>query len=521
MSDGNLYLALISRYPRLGWDTNVPLSPEIALRFNLPINVDLVDTDPELNGYVALLRLDTDTTQPVSFGSWNAAERTLLIHPTTPLSPGALYQITLRKGIQTAQGRSMLQDETWSFQTSAAALGQVALRSPGDSTAWTEPPGLVWDGVWIPSGSVTYQVQVDSNFLFGDNPLWETGIAVASSGGVQSANIGATLAGNSTYFWRVRARTPAVTGNWSEVRAFWVGTTAQASPDATLLFSPDAAFRLLTLEPDGIATNQAAWPTIRLEFTQTLSGSSVNDGTVQIYETTVDDRADTPPQQRTGNTYTLDGSTLTILPAGEIGRNKRYHFKLTTGIRSASGAFLSEPVEFEIVGRYFPIYGGVRVVESRLGNLIEGIDEDEILFHLWRSSLHVNEILLTRDHRIRARATRGDLENYQAPGGTTEGMMQYAELGAAIELLERRYFDLTNIAGQRGALATFEYEVNPKLLDQIQNRLKDLRGQLATAAAIWLEEVVVPRTTGKSTRWVDSYLNPTAQDWSYVKRRRF
>jgi hypothetical protein len=521
MSDGNRYLSIIRRYPRLGWDQNVSITPDITLRFNLPINVDLVDTDPELNQYVVFVDLGTDQTQPVSFKEWNAAERTLIINPTTQLSPGALYQITVRKGLQTAQGRSMLQDETWTFQTSAAALGKVTLFAPGDSTAWGLLPTLTWYGVWFASGSVSYDVEVDSNFLFGDNPLWETTITTTTTGGVQSASIGTTLAAESTYFWRVRARTTAVTGDWSDARAFWVGTIAQASPDTVSLFSPAAVFRLDRFTPDDRATNLPTWPTIRIEFTQPLSGASVNDGTIQIFEKTVDGRADILPRQLVGNTYTLEDNTLTIVPAGDILKNHRYEFTLTTGLRSASGAFLLEPIEFTLIGRYLPIYGGVEVVKNRMGNLISDIDEDEILFHLWRSSLHVNEMLITRVHRIRARATRSDLENYQPPGGTTEGMMQFTELSAAIELLEHRYFDLANVAGQGGALATFEFSLNPDILVQIQDRIRDLRGQRNVAAAAWLQEVVVPRTTGKSIRWINDKIYPFAQDWSYKRRHRF
>lgn len=521
MSDSTLYLALISRYPRLGWDQNVSVTPEIKLRFNLPINTALVDTDIELNKRVLFVRMDTDTTQPVSYVSWSAAERTLTITPTDPLAPGALYQITVRKGLQTAQGRSMLQDETWSFQTSAAALGQVSLLAPGDSSAWTTLPTLTWTGVWIVSGSVTYDVQVDDNFQFGDNPLWETAVTVATSGGIQTANIGTSLAGETTYFWRVRARTTSVSGNWSETRAFWVGTVTQASPDTISLFSPDVTFRMLEAVPEDRPTNQASWPLIQVQFSQPLSGASVNDGTVQIYEYTVDERPDTLPVQITANTYTLDGTTLTIVPAGAIKKNHRYHFTLTTGIRSASGDFLSEPINLEVIGQYQPIYGGAETVRQHLGNLIADVDTDDILYQLWRGSLHVNEILATRIHRIRSQATIVDLQNYQVPGGTTWGMMRYAELSAAIDLLDRRYYDLSSLAGQRGALATFEFEFDPRLLEQLQKRVEYLRGLRTIEEAAWFQEIVVPRTTGKSVRWRPSPIYPYAQDWSYRRRHSF
>jgi hypothetical protein len=522
--DTTQLLSLVNMSPRAGVDTNISTLPQFVLQFNIPVNANLVNTAQGLNQYVVLVQLGVQPVVPVQVtsGTVDTLGRTLSFYPTQALVAGATYQITIRRGLQTAQGRGMENDRTWTFAPTlvSSAVGAVTLLTPGDATAYTVPPTLYWDALTSPSGILNYELQLDDDFLFGPPPLYSTVLSV-SGGIVLSSNIGVSLNDRTEYFWRVRAYTTSATGDWSGTRSFFLGDAVQASPDTAQLYDPSPFFRLTDFTPDNGATNLTAHPSIVATFSQAVLVSSVTTDTVQLFYGPVDGRTDIPTVQDTSASYTIVGNQILIGPSVTLQTNQRYTIVLNDGISSASGTVLNELFTSYYTSYYKPLYGGVIGVRSRLGGFVNTVSDDEILFFLWRASLHVNELLATRVFRVRDRISFDELVNYDPPF-KTYGQYQYSEIYAAVHILESFYFDLLNDAGKRVALSVFEYEVQVTILNEIRQRIKDMRQEMHVFGARFLRELVLPRV-GMKSQFHNPVReqNPLARDWSFHPRRRF
>lgn len=520
--DTTQLLSLVNASPRAGVDTNIPALPTFTLIFNIPINVNLVNTAQGLNQYIFLVQIGTQPVVPVQLtsGSVDALSRTLTFQPATALVPGATYQVTVRKGLQTAQGRSMEQDRIWTFVVSNAAIGQVQLLAPGDQTGNPVPPTLYWDALTSPSGLITYRVEVDDDFLFGPPAMWTTDITV-SGAVVLSTAIGIALSDRTEYFWRVRGYTATVTGDWSSTRSFFLGDSISSSPDTIQLYDPAPFFRLIDFVPENGTTNLTAHPIIVATFSQPLSGLSIDSNSVQVFYGPVDGRADIPTVQDFNAVYTAVYDRLLISPSVAINTNQRWTIVLNPTIESASGNLLHETLTYYYTSYYRPLYGGIIGVRSRLGGFVNTVSDDEILFFLWRASMHVNELLATRVFRVRDRISFDEVVAYEPPFKTW-GQYQYAELHAAVHILESYYWDLVNGAGRRVALSTFEYEVQVSILNELRERLHEMRKELDAFGARFLRELCLPRVGMKSQFFNPvREQNPLARDWSFHPRRSF
>jgi hypothetical protein len=516
-------LVLLNMEPRQGITQNVTNLPTFTLRFNVPLNENLVNTAAGLNSFIILTRMDTDESVAVTSGTIDNTRRVLTFQPAEALAAGVQYQVTLRKQLQTAQGRSMENDRIWTFTVSAAGVSKVTLREPGDATAYSTAPTLSWDGVYIPSGTVTYRVQLNDTFQFGlgTNLVWTTTVTTALSGGVQSTAIGTALTARAEYFWRVRAETASATGDWSDTRSFFLGDSLHVSPDTLQVYEPEDFFRLSDLLPLDGSTNLSSFPTIRATFTRAVSGLSITSGSFQFFKGPVDGRTDVATTQLTDGVFTILDNVVDYVPPGTITRNSRYTIKLTTDIQSASGDHLGQDITIYFTGPYTPVYGGILGTRTELGGFIDEISDDEVLFHMWRGSLHVNHLLATRVYRVRDNITLDELVDY-VPPFTHWGMSRYVELYAAIALLEGYYYDLVSEAGRRTALAVFEHEVSVQLLAELREKIKDLKKELEELGARFLRELVLPRVGIKSQYWYpDPNYNPNARDWSYDPRPDF
>lgn len=515
-------LTLINASPRQGVDLNISTLPTFVLEFNQPVNANLVNTAQGLNQFIILLRRDQDggTSVPVTSGSVDPLGRTLTFQPAVSLTPGASYQITVRKELRSATGRGMQNDRTWTFTVDASFLPQIQLLSPGDLLGFPTPPTLTWLGV-AASGNITYRVEVDESFLFGPPAMWSSAQTVGTSGGYLSANIGISLAQRTEFFWHVRAETASATGDWSETRSFFLGDAIHPSPDTQQLYDPAPFFRLTNFMPENGTTNQTSHPTILATFSQPIDPSTVTLATVQFFYGPVDGRTEIPVVQDLNAVYNVGGGQILIAPSVVVQPNQRYTVVLQPQIGSLSGNILNETFDYYYTSFYKPLYGGIIGVRSRLGGFVNTISDDEILFFLWRASMHVNELLATRVFRVRDRVSYDELVAYDPPFKTF-GQYQYAELYAAVHILESFYFDILGDAGRRVALSTFEYEVQVTILNEVRERIKEMRKEMFWWGGRYLRETTLPRVGMKSQFWNPiREQNPLARDWSFHPRRRF
>lgn len=518
--DQGLYLEVIRKEPQVGWNLNVGTLPDIKITFNIGIHSSILE-DRFLNQYVLLIRLDTKEAVPVTFKSWDPLHKVLIFNPSEPLVADVIYQVTLRKEFPSTENRHMIGDINWAFRVDAAPIGRVSLIDPADATAYVISPTLSWSGVGGPASGTTiyYLVQVHDNWQFGPPPLWQTSFSSATSGGLFSASIGIPLTENTAYYWRVRAYTASLTGDWSDTRSFFIGSGSHASPDTQLVFDPSDFFELVELLPEDGTPHQLTWPLIRVTFSRPLSGASINDDTVQLWSLSADGRLTVPTAQVEGVTLAVSGNVLYVIPPGTPDKNTRYTLRLTTGIRSASGDVFTPETTTYFTGQYFPLYGGTISVRSELGGFINRIGDDEILFYLWRGSLQVNELMLTKVRRLRRYVTFNEIVNYVSPFGETWGMVRYAELFAALQILESFYYVKAEEADRHVGISTYEYGVGAISLADIRKRIHEVKLEMEGVGATFLFAATVPRTVIKGAYWRSD--GRFALDWSYQPRQRF
>ena len=334
---------------------------------------------------------------------------------------------------------------------------------------------------------------------------------------MQTAGIGVTLTSQQGYYWRVRAYTDTVTGEWSEVRAFWVGNTVQAAPNTVQSYQPAGAFQLLELFPEAGTANLADWPTIRAYLNAPVDPTTANADNFIVQYQDVGGRPSVTGGTVPG-TYTVSGSVIDFVPTSAIGANLRYTVRLTDELGSTTGQTLPAEITTYFTGAYTPLYGGTINTRSELGGFIDKVSDDEVLFQLWRASLKVNELLATRVHRVRQRVSMDELIAY-IPPGVTWGMVRYAELGACVSLLQGHYYDLLQRSGVRTTLATFEYETKTDFLKELRERIKDLQKEQEEVGATFLFDAVVMRTVIPGQFWSpETYWG---YDQSYRNRRTF
>lgn len=511
-------LSVASVGPRVGWDVGVPVRPDILVRFNQPILTSLVNTTSGANSYFNLVRLDNDSTQiTLTYGSWDSQLNQLIVNPSADLVPGVIYQVTIRKEITSAAGRPLPADYTWTFLVAGSTVSAPILSSPGDATAFLDAPTLVWTGPsgTALSGSVTYDVYLHTDWAFTAPLVYSTTVTASGSGGTQSNTIGATLSGDTAYYWKVRARTASATGDWSETRAFWIGSTGQTSPPTVQLYEPDVNFRLNSLLPVEGSYHLSEWPTILATFSSAVDSDTITTGNFQVWQQPIDGSLAEESVQLSG-VFTVAGNQALFTPSGDITYNHRYTIVLTPDILGTD----EEPLEGEIrsyfTSQYRPLYGGVLSVRAELGGFIDKISDDEITFALWRASLEVNEILDTRGYMIDRRVGTAGLVNYQYSMGTTWGMSRYAELTAAMRLLDNFYMDVAEEAGRKTALATFQYERSVDILKELRAKGDAIRAERNRIATQFLQQMARSRVGIQGQNWHPSM--PSARDWGYTRR---
>jgi hypothetical protein len=496
------WLSVVNFEPRLG-AASVSVLPQFKVRFNTALDSDLVSTDEGLNTYVILVRMDTDDVVEVEYVSYDADNRLLTFQPSEDLSAGAFYQVTIRKSLKNAQGRAMAGDRIWSFQVDASPLGVPELSSPGDSTAYSSAPTLTWEGVTVASGTVTYEIQLDNTWTFGSDLTWESSYTVAASGasGTQELEIGVSLDEERTYYWRVRAITSEVTGEWTDAWAFWLGTTARAAPNTSASWEPEDHFTLLDLQPGDGAYHLGSWPTIRAVFSQPVSGGGLSSDVFQVWQESIDGQLGVTGASLVSGSLVADDGIVVFTPADDILPNTRYTIVVKKGLTSESGDTLRADVLQYFSGTYTPLYGGTTQVRSLHGECCDSVSTDELLYQLWRASLEVHRILLSQEPTRQAHTlTFSQVLNY-TPRDVTYGMVTWCEHAAAVSVLEGHYFDLLERAGRKRTLGVWEDELSTDILPEIRAKLKELKAERDEIAANMLRAAVLSRTVQKSMLW--------------------
>ncbi len=518
MPDTQRYLAVVSVTPNLRSES-VSTLPTISIRTNIGIDTSQVASDEEFNKYVTLFRLDTDEAVQLTSVAWDATNKVITCVPDTPLASGKSYQFIVQRTLRSAEGRSMVGDRENTFTVDALDIGDPVPLAPGDNTAFSSPPTLMFAGSEGVTGIVSYDVELSKSFKF-TPVIWTTTVGATGAGGTFSVAIGEALDADTAYHWHIRVRTDTVTGSWSEVRSFYLGTTAHASQESVLSYQPEALFSLVTLVPEDETTHQTSWPVISAIFTTPPASGSVDSNTFTLFSTSVTG-ASGGALTRVDAEVTQSGNTITLTPSGTILPNTRYVVTLKggpNGITSEDGETLPSDIKQTFSGKWTPLYGGITGIRARMGMASASFSDDDLLYYLWIASLNANETAITSYRTVWANdVTQEDLIKFTIPVETW-GVGKYCELSAAVMALENHQFTVSQDAGKRGAVGAQEYEVNVKLLDELGKMIKQLKIDRDILGAQWLGKVVMPRMGVRSQYWnEDSYL---ARDWSVERTSR-
>jgi hypothetical protein len=191
-----------------------------------------------------------------------------------PLANGTDYYWRVR-------GRNFAGNEgPWSatslFTTVAVLPAAPVLTAPASFAVGVSAfaAALSWEAV---VGATSYRVQLAT----------ETGFAaplINDSNVTGTSRAAGLLAGNTAYYWRVRARGAAGTGDWSQIRQFTTG--ALPLPDAPILVSP-ANLASLPFAPVQLRWNRATYAaTYQVQISNTFAFTAVTLNDSSLTDTT-------------------------------------------------------------------------------------------------------------------------------------------------------------------------------------------------------------------------------------------
>jgi endonuclease YncB( thermonuclease family) len=150
-------------------------------------------------------------------------------------------------------------------------------------------------------------------------------------------------------------------------------------------------------DPEQHATHQSTFPTITVQFTETLdlSGTSAYAAAGTVVEGFKHGVFDeTRTAQAIDQTVTDDNLVITI--SGTPADNTRYVIKIGKDIQSDAGARMETDYEFKFTGPYDPLWIQAEQVRFELGDLAEGVPADLIHTLIHRNCLDLqNRFSLT------------------------------------------------------------------------------------------------------------------------------
>jgi hypothetical protein len=180
--------------------------------------------------------------------------------------------------------------------------------TPGQSLKWSDQPFTlsVKNGIASSRATLTYSFQVATDIAFANIAFSQDGVA-EGSGGQTSLKIG-TLAGSTSYFWRVHTNSGTSAGLYTTVRQFVVGP--QIVIQAPVLSLPANGS---TLTSGSLTTNNAArsGPAGQIVYRFDLADSS-SFGNI-VFSTTVNEQS---------------GGTTNVQVPGTLTTNATYYWRV-------------------------------------------------------------------------------------------------------------------------------------------------------------------------------------------------
>lgn len=377
---------LVYQYPT-AQDNPTQLRPIIILDWSVDVDTAQFSNSVSRVGLVTLLDRSTGQSVATDYLDYDSRNRRIRLQASSLLSPNQEYRLIIAKGVQDTYGRRSQYHYDWTFTTAVSAVSSVLLVSPSDGSTQSSFPTFTWAVVTGATG-INYQFQLASEVSF-TSPLVNTLV------NPNYYTPGSIPPDQESYYWRVRAVTASVTGEWSDTWAFYYGTTlaADVTSRTTWIDPVFALFRVgnKSASQRELGTNLSTWPTLSFTFTSPPVSSIGNY--VTVTKKAVLPRNDQPSdyvESTVAGTWSVAGSTATFTPTDSLAGNSRYLITFPETLVNTQGVELGVEQSYYVVGQYTPYYVDIRVLKAKLRTESLTLPDDQINLFIHLASLEAN-----------------------------------------------------------------------------------------------------------------------------------
>jgi len=494
MRQNDYYPSVVGFRPNPVTDPIVQVRPQISLKFNIELLVDIINSDEKINQIVILVEENSDT--PVRVKYINYSQKVLTIEPEVDLNPGSAYQLTILNSIQSVEGRQATANRSFVFSVSATEIDQIDLISPANYTSSSSIPAFTWNAVAPPTGSgfLQYRVELDDTIAFKsvNSVGWST---ITTS---TSAIPGVSLTPSNHYFWRVRGEfiTPVSSsvGMWSDPYVWYYGTFLQPSPSTRQTYPEAVPFNLS--DSSGLEnglSNQLNAPPMSFNFYSSIDPSTVTSTSVYMTKEAVDGWPSSTKYPVNIGT-TVNGSNLTVTMTDGMAPNSRYTLYITTDVADTAGNHLQKTIIRYFTSRYTPLYMGANVLRANFGTHLINVPEDLLNMHIYRVSLDVNRHWILYYNPLIGGPTEDQVRGMVFL--LSYAMERWVEHESAARVLTMRYYELLDSVDSSKRLGDYQESHGYNILEDIRNQIKEQK----KLAIQWVSEFSRHRARPRSVR---------------------
>ena len=358
------------------------LQPQITLDWSVDIDTAQFIQASTRAQLIVLIDDATATVLPTSYVSYTAAQRRLVLQPTSALQADRAYTIYVRRLVNSTDGRKSQQQYLRRFTTAVAAVGTPTLIAPVDMSVQTSFPTFSW--TTLSGTGLMYQFEMDNNPTFGSltYTVLTSGASLIPAG---------SFTDEVTYFWRVRAYTTTTSGGWTEAQSFYSGSIDQAHITTRSTWADSDTFGVTSQGFTDGASHQASWPTISITFTSAPASTYTNHVTFKKRHVKPrNDTITTYDQSDVAGSWALSGATITFTPSETIATNKRYDIVLKTTMTNTAGVALGEGYPYYFTGQYTPYYCDLMSIRAKFLGAELRMPDDLINYQIYSTSLEAN-----------------------------------------------------------------------------------------------------------------------------------
>lgn len=373
---------IVYRFPTSQDSPVLQPRPIIILDWSVDINTTQFSNASQRAALINVYEQSNGTQIAIDYLDYDARNRRLRLQVTPNLTPNTEYRIDLAKGIQDSYGRRSLYSYSWTFTTNVSSVSAVLLVAPSNESTQSSFPTFTW-AVATGATGINYQFQLAADTSF-------VGALVDTVVTPNYYTPGSIPSDQTPYYWRVRAVTPTVTGQWSSIWSFYYGTTQQADVGTRTTWV-DPIFAVFRSGFKNGLSHRAAFPTLSFTFTSPPASTIGNYATVTRKSVLPrNDVAGDYNEATVGGTWTVAGSTATFVPNESLLGNTRYLITLPETILNRDGVELGVEKNYYFTGQYTPYYVDIRVLKARLRTESTTIPDDQINYFIHLASLEAN-----------------------------------------------------------------------------------------------------------------------------------